>query len=215
MSEVVVALYDTFEQAQAAVNDLVNSGYHRSNISLALNDPDRRYVDYTDPEEDVEAGEGAGFGAVVGGLTGLVAGLVAITIPGIGPIVAAGPLAAVLGGATGAAIGATAGAITGGITASLVDMGVPEDHAQYYSEALRRGSALVTVTADGPDVERAEIILRRHNSVDIERRASTWQSSGWTGFDPDSPSYTAEELEAERRRYANDQYEPDVRRYSR
>ncbi len=215
MSEVVIALYDTVEQAQAAINELVDNGFHRTNISLAVNDPENRYTAYVDNDEDVDSGEGAGFGAVVGGLTGLVAGLVAITIPGIGPIVAAGPLAAVLGGATGAAIGATAGAITGGITASLVDMGVPEDEAQYYSEALRRGSALVTVAADGPDIGRVESILRRYNSVDVERRAAQWQAYGWTGFNPDAPAYTPEELDAERRRYQEEEYESDVRRYPR
>ncbi len=221
MSEVVLALYDNVEDAHRAVDDLVNSGFKRGDIGVAVNDPNKSYVgdgEYADvvhEDEDVDGAEGAGFGATVGGLTGLVAGLVAITIPGVGPIIAAGPLAAVLGGATGAAIGAVAGAVTGGITASLIHIGVPEEEATTYTEAVRRGHALVTVTASGADLTRASEILRRHHSVDIEQRASQWRKQGWSGFDPKSDPFTSEELAKQREGYnvdTND--EPVTRQYT-
>ena len=196
MSKVVVAAYDRVEDAQAAIDELIRHGFDRANIGLAVHHPHAEPV-----TEDVSGEEGAGFGAVVGGLTGLVAGLVAITIPGIGPIVAAGPLAAVLGGATGAAIGAAAGAVTGGITASLIDLGVPEDEVDYYTEAVRRGGALVTVTTSEFRTTDALMIMRRHRPIDVEERAAQWREEGWEGYRPEADALSAEEIAEERRRY--------------
>lgn len=209
MRETVLALYDDLETAQAAVRELVTAGYDRSSIGLAVNDAEGRYSrqahsDAADvavsrlEDEDVSGSEGASFGAVIGGLTGIVAGLTAITIPGIGPIIAAGPLAAVLGGATGGVIGAAAGAVTGGITASLIEMGVPDNEADYYAESLRRGSALVTVTVHEDQVDRVINILRDHNPFDIEQRVTQWRMHGWRGFDPKADPYTAVDLAKER-----------------
>ncbi len=210
MRETVLALYDDLSAAQAAVRDLVDAGYARGDIGLAVNDVDGKYSHHIHAgdeavtvsrleDEDVSGGEGAGFGAVIGGLTGIVAGLTAITIPGIGPIIAAGPLAAALGGATGGVIGAAAGAVTGGVTASLIDMGVPDSEADYYAESLRRGSALVTVTVDEMDVQPVIDVLRRHNPFDIEQRVTQWRMRGWRGFDPKADPYTAVDLAEERR----------------
>lgn len=218
MAEVVLALFNTVEQAHEAVNDLVSQGFDRGRIGLAVNDPRKRYLgegqyEAYEEDEDVSAGEGAGFGAVVGGITGLLVGMVAITIPGIGPVIAAGPLAAALGAGTGAVIGAAAGAITGGITASLVDMGVPEAEATHYTEALRRGNALVTVTAEGEELALAMNILQKHYPVDIEERAAQWRKYGWEGYDPLADPFTAEELAEERERYEATINDPAVRRY--
>lgn len=210
MRETVLALYDDLETAQAAVRDLVAAGYERSNIGLAVNDAEGRYSRHVHAgdedvavsrldEEDVSGSEGAGFGAIIGGLTGIVAGLTAITIPGIGPIIAAGPLAAALGGATGGVIGAAAGAVTGGITASLIEMGVPDNEADYYAESLRRGSALVTVTVDEEQAQNAIDILRHHNPFDIEQRVTQWRMRGWQGFDPKADPYTAVDLAEDRK----------------
>ncbi len=200
MSETLLATFSSIETANSVVSDLVSAGFDRSKIGLAAQDAKgdfKRHLDArgttTDMTEDVSGGEGAGFGAVVGTLIGAVAGLVAITIPGIGAIIAAGPLAALGGAAAGAGIGALTGGITGGITASLVDMGVPQEEAGYYAESLRRGSALVSVTVEGTDVQRATDILHRHNPIDLDQRATQWRASGWQGFDPMADPYTAEE----------------------
>jgi hypothetical protein len=83
MRETVVALFDDFGTAQRVVEDLVDAGYLRDNISLVANDAAGEYAQYVERVgEDVTAGEGAGFGAVVGTLAGLGVAL----IPGIGPV---------------------------------------------------------------------------------------------------------------------------------
>ncbi len=182
MAKTVVALYDQFDEARGAVEALVDAGFDRGDISLIVNDATGAHGRYVNNEvtdvydEDVSAGEGAGFGAVVGALVGLGVAL----IPGIGTVVAAGPLAAALM----AGIGAASGAVTGGLVAGLMDFGIPEEHAQYYAEGIRRGGTLVSVHVTHDEwADRAQSILNRFDPTDINERSGEWLASGWTGFD--------------------------------
>lgn len=196
MSQTVIALYDDFNIARDVVEDLVEAGYDRKNISLIANDSSgeyRRYVDERTEDDDVSAGEGAGFGAVVGTLVGLGAAL----IPGIGPVIAAGPFAA----AALAGIGAATGAAAGGIVGGLVDVGVPEEEAGYYAEGLRRGATLVSVIAEDANVARAQQIMNRHNPIDLDKRSAAWRESGWTRFNHEAEPYTSDQLTTERDRW--------------
>ena len=195
MTKTVTAMYDSFTAAQRAVQDLVDAGFNRDDISLIANDAAGEYKNFN-AEGDVKGNEGANFGAVTGALVGLGAML----IPGIGPVVAAGPLVAAL---TGAGLGAAAGAITGGLTASMIDSGLDRESASYYAEGVRRGGAMVAVRADEGRASQVESILNRHGMVDINRRVESWRNSGWTGFDESLPAYTRDEIDAERNRYLN------------
>jgi len=53
-----------------------------------------------------------------------------------------------------------------------------------------------------PDVDRArvEAILDR-GAVNISERASMWEKSGWSRFDPNASPYTADEIRRERKTY--------------
>lgn len=201
MAKTVVALYDHFDDARAAVEALVDAGFERSDISLVANDASGEYAAIYDTtgrhadalvaDEDVSAGEGAGFGAVVGALVGLGVAL----IPGIGPVIAAGPLAAALM----AGIGAATGAVTGGVVAGLVDFGVPEEHALRYAEGVRRGGALLTVHLQQDEwADRAQTVMNRFNPVDIDQRSGEWSASGWTGYDENAAPYTADQISQSR-----------------
>jgi hypothetical protein len=196
MANIVVAIYDDFGSANAAVRDLVDNGFSRSDISLVASDATGEYGRYvTNPDTETSAtvegaSVGAGIGAVIGGLGGLLVGLGALAIPGIGPVVAAGPLAAALSALAGAGAGAVAGGVTGGLLGALLDLGVPRETAEYYAEGVRRGGHLVTVNAPSDMTQRAVDILNRHNPVDINERAETWRQTGWTGFDPNAGTYT-------------------------
>lgn len=198
MTRTVVALYDNFEHANMAVRELVDNGFSRDDISLMAGDQSGEYGQYLDSDEyrnrDMSAGDGtstgagvgAGIGATLGGIGGLLIGLGALVIPGIGPVVAAGPLSAALAGLAGAGAGALAGGITGGLIGALVDVGVPEETAQYYSEGVRRGGTLLTVRTEDDMSGRAVTIMNRHNPVDINSRAAMWRDEGWTGFQNDT-----------------------------
>lgn len=213
----IVGLYDDLSNAHDTVNDLVAAGFDRSDISLVAGNPNNVYstdvaaTPVTDEVTD-NAVAGALTGGALGGLAGMLVGLGSLAIPGLGPVIAAGPIVA---GLTGAGIGAAAGGLLG----ALVGWGIPEEHAAYYAEGIRRGSTLVAVKAVEDRVEDAVDIMDRHDPVNIERRSAYWRSSGWTGYDPQAGSYTMDEAAAEREKYdvyADDDYHayaPTFRRH--
>ncbi len=198
MTKTIVALYDDFSTAERVIDNLIEAGFTRDDISVMANDASGEYSSSLEDRDmvldgDVSAGEGAGFGAVIGTLIGVGVSL----IPGIGPVIGAGPLAIALT----AGIGAAAGAITGGITAGLIDMGVDEDDAHVYAEGIRRGGTLVSLTTNDEWAERAETIMNRYHPVDIDTRSSLWREGGWSNFDHAAPPYNAEQIERERLAY--------------
>jgi uncharacterized membrane protein len=181
----LVATFDDLSHARMAVEELQSAGFARENISLMASDTEWRRSGRRDEldvvGEDVAEGaaSGAVTGGILGGLTGALAGLVALAIPGLGPIIVAGPVAAAL---AGAGIGAATGAVLG----ALIDLGIPEDEAEYYAEAVRRGGAVVAVQVDESlpsAADRAREILRRHGQLDIAGRVTDWRAEGWTGYD--------------------------------
>ena len=137
-------------------------------------------------------------GAIVGGGGGLLAGLGMMAIPGVGPVVAAGWLIATAVGAVG---GAAVGAAAGGIIGSMTNAGVDKREAQVYAEGVRRGGALVAARVDGADVVKARDVLARYQPVDPIAREAAYRQDGWSSFDETAPVYTADRIEAERRRY--------------
>jgi uncharacterized protein (TIGR02271 family) len=195
MAKNVVGLFDTRNDAEAAVRDLRDAGFPSNDISFVGNNANNQYTGdtgYSSTTGDSEAAEGAGFGAtggaVLGGLAGLLVGLGALAIPGIGPVVAAGTLATALGST---ALGAGLGAAAGGLVGALVGAGIPENDANVYAEGIRRGGALVSVqVATDDEANRAADIMDRHNVVDIDERGGTYRQSGWSGFSDNDTSYS-------------------------
>ncbi|MGG0451692.1 general stress protein [Priestia megaterium] len=136
----VVGVYQSEQEAIAAVEDLKTQGYSTRDISII--GKDSRGVDRVTEETDTEVVDGITTGALtggaLGGLTGLLVGAGALAIPGIGPIVAAGPIAAVL-------TGAVTGAGVGGLAGALVEIGLSKEEAEYYGNSVKEGSILVLV----------------------------------------------------------------------
>lgn len=155
----ISGLFDTREQAEAAVDALGEAGVNSDNISLVRPGHD----------DDDDGLEGAAVGATVGGVLGALA---AFAIPGIGPVVGAGWLAAAL-----------AGAAAGGLIGALADAGIDEEDAHVYAEGIRRGNTLVTARVDEAQVDATTAILNQSGSVDLGNRREDFAKSGWNGFD--------------------------------
>ena len=199
MTTTISRLYDNYSDAQAAVTKLEAAGVPHSDISIVANNSDGWFDGKKDRDGDgvddraEAAGTGAGVGAGLGGAAGLLAGLGLLAIPGLGPVVAAGWLAAT-------AVGAAAGAATGGLVGALTQAGVSDDEAPLYAEGVRRGGSLVTAKVADGDKARLEAILDT-SSVNLRDRSAAWQKSGWTGYDPASQPYGADEVRKERTLY--------------
>jgi hypothetical protein len=197
----VVGVFNSVQDAHEAVRHLEQQGFSRDEISLVANKNARGFEHMSDEDKsaikdktsDVIAD--AGIGAAIGGVGGLLLSIAGVAVPGIGPILVAGPIAAAL---TGAGIGAAGGGIIGALTES----GIPEEHAHYYSESVRRGDVMLMVRATGDRAERAADILDEHGAVDVDERVRNWQNRGWKGrYDEGAEPYTRDQLESERSYY--------------
>ena len=163
MSVTVAALYENLPTAQTVVNDLVEAGFDRKQVSVAAQNAQDTGLLHTGSREAAVTAitHDAEIGAVVGGIGGLAVGLAALAIPGIGPFVAAGPIAAALAG-----LGV--GAATGGLMGAMHDVGVSTEQAEYYAEGIREGHVLVTIQAPDDRAEEAREIVNRYDPVNRE-----------------------------------------------
>jgi len=202
MSEAtIVALYDHYENASEAVNEIVQAGVSHDKISLLANNvagdhpaltvnPALAGEDFaTKDAAQPAAVTGAEAGISVGGVIGILVGAGAILIPGIGPLVAAGTLATM-------AAGAAAGGVIGSAIGVLTEHGISHADSHLYAEGLKRGGTLVTVVAGESQLDAVRHIFKAHGAVDIEKRGANWTAEGWVSFDPDGDHHSAEELAA-------------------
>lgn len=163
MNRAILAMFDTYPEAEAVIDRLVATGFLRDNVSVLF--PDRGGRHDVVHEHHTKAPEGAVAGAsagsVVGGTLGLLAGVGALAIPGLGALLVAGPIVAAL---SGVAVG---GAV-GGFTGALVGMGVPEIQAKVYDGKVRDGNLLVAVHIDDRlQVSVVKRILREGGAHDV------------------------------------------------
>jgi len=180
-TRMVVGVFRLKESADGCFDALIARGYASSEITLIMSDETRqayegvedgRLIEPPDPTRDLigtSAGshslEGIGVGGVIG--TAIGATLAAVTaigtsllIPGLNLIVA-GPLAAALAGGG-------AGALTGGLMGGLIGLGLPEQDAQVYNEALTGGGVVISITPRDPaDFEAIEKIMIEHSGQQV------------------------------------------------
>jgi hypothetical protein len=207
MTVTISRLYNSYPDAQAAINRLEAAGVKQGDISVLASNADEWYEDGkpakpgTFPDRDLDgkddraeaAGAGAGMGAAAGGAIGALTGFGLLAIPGVGPIVAAGWLVATL-------TGAAAGGATGGVLGALSQAGVGKDETDIYAEGLRRGGAVVSARVADADASRLQSVLEQ-TAVRIPDRRAAYRKTGWTTFDPAAMPYTADQVRRERSLY--------------
>ena len=177
MTRTVVGLFDTVEQANEAVRELMEGGLAPEHISLLTRDARGEIIrdpvgpDVTEDATMEGAARGATAGTVLGGALGLLVGLGALAIPGGGPVIAAGTLAATLGTT---ALGAGVGAGLGGLAGGLTNLGIHPSDIAYYTEGIRQGGVLVAATAENEArAQEAHHILHRHGGENVEGRIAS------------------------------------------
>ncbi len=189
MTKKLTRVYADYASAQNVVKVLNDAGI--TDVSLLASNAEgwhRPGHDSVDPRHDKDRD---GSDDRVEGAAGVAAGLGLIAIPGIGPIVAMGWLTSLVGGAI-------AGGIAGEVIGALAETGTSKENAELYSEALRRGGAIVTVQATPLEEHKANAILDM-GSIDVEARAALWRQNGWKGYDPKAPAYTREQVLEDRK----------------
>jgi hypothetical protein len=156
----VIGVFHDRNAADQFLNVLAPRGYSYSDVNVMMSDGTRArdYAEHAAAEKQGtragnKLGEGAGIGGAVGTAVGAtIAAIVAvgtsIVIPGLNLIVA-GPLVAALAGGG-------AGAFAGGVVGALIGLGIPEQDAKAYNEALMRGGVVMSVSVNS-DEEASEL----------------------------------------------------------
>jgi len=206
MTKTLTRVYDDYTSAELTVRELRAGGLADRHIGLVASNADGWHKPGSgdvDPKHDKDrdgrddrsegAAAGGGIGAIAGGAVGAAAGLGALAIPGIGPVVAAGWLTAL-------ASGAVAGGVAGGIIGALVESGTSRENAELYIEALRRGGAIVTARVPDDETNKYAAIMDSA-ALDITAREAAYRKSGWRGYDPSAPTYSADQIRRERETY--------------
>ena len=77
--------------------------------------------------------------------------------------------------------------------------GSDEESHGHYSEAVRRGSVVLTVeVANDGEIAQATRILEEGGAIDVDRRIEHWKAAGYTGYDEQAKPLTREEIARER-----------------
>jgi len=187
----VVALYNHFADARAAVGAAIQAGAPVDRIAMLANDSNGDHPSLTiNPayareqfDEDstrqsrfVTLGEvGIGLGLIIGFL-GYIS---PVEIPGIAALTAMGGawvpvvVLAVIGGVIGVVIGLTTG------------HDLSSKDSDLYTEGLKNGGTLVTVVVDEGIVGKVSEAFKYHGPVKLEDRPGDWSAEGWVSLDVD------------------------------
>ena len=152
----VVAIYDTHEQAEHAIKELQEAGVDMKSLSIAARNThtDEHVVGYYNAGDRMKYW--GKVGAFWGGFWGLLFGSALFAIPGIGPLLVAGPLVGwIVAGLEGAVV-------VGGVSAvgaGLVSIGIPKDSVLEYEVALKSDKFLLIVHGTADEVDKAKEII--------------------------------------------------------
>lgn len=176
MSRTVVAIFDTYRNAETAANQIKNQGLRTADISIVAKERDTdttgaagttatmgtsvngvSSVDAKSRAVNDNISDGVVTGGILGGLAGLVIGAGSMVIPGLGIIAAAGPITGLL-----------SGAVTGGIVGGLIDLGIPENRSKQYETDIKEGKILFSMKTDDDKVDEVADILKNNGAKSVE-----------------------------------------------
>jgi hypothetical protein len=172
-----VAYFDSGKDLEAAIDELLSSGFNRAEISLLASDRavekelGHKYQKVSELEDDPVVPRACYVPTeTIGDAQGAIIAtpLYLAALSAIGAIVATG--GSILAVLVGAAVAGGAGGALGAGLAKLVG----DQHAKHIQEQLNHGGLLLWVrTWDGADEERAVAILSRHSGHDVHVHGQT------------------------------------------
>ena len=151
-----IGIYDNHELVVDAVQKLKDAHYPMNNLTI-MGGAESEVID---EEMRIMAKNplnvvGLGAGTAVGVSLGILTGVGLFAIPGLGVLFGAGAL-------VGAIAGFDFGLIGGGIASILATVGVKDENAKKYHNALAEGKFLLVVHGSETDVNTAKEVLDEH-----------------------------------------------------
>jgi uncharacterized membrane protein len=159
-NNMVVAVYDTHEEAESAVRKLEQAGFDMKKLSIVAKNPhaEEHVVGFYNTGDRVK--HWGKTGAFWGSIWGLLFGAAFFAIPGLGPVLVAGPLVTwVVAALEGAVVVGGASAIGAG----LFSIGIPKDSILEYEIAIKTDRFLLLADASGGDAAKAREIIGATN----------------------------------------------------
>ena len=156
-----VGVFDTVENADAAVSDLLAAGFTKDEITVISSKQtvQRHFKPF---EHQAPAGSHTTEAVAIGGTAGAALG-------GLGAIALA--VAAPLGGAAMLIAGSMAlwsGGVVGGLVGAMMTRGLERELANFYNQEVEKGKILVAADRADParvrDLDRAAEIIARHGA---------------------------------------------------
>ncbi|WP_119069455.1 hypothetical protein [Aggregatilinea lenta] len=140
----IFALFDTYEDAKAAVEGLLERDFTPDQINVVLQAP------------VAKTGQESGDGSAT--LDRLTREEQPVLLSGSGPVIAAGDLATML-------VKSAAAPGTGGLTDALQDLAIPETVAEAFASGVEEGKVLFCVkTDDDRRAENAHTVLATYSA---------------------------------------------------
>jgi hypothetical protein len=166
----VFGVFTSKADAEGCFDALLAKGFPSADINVMMSDATRdRYFAGTPSAKGGKAGtlatEGMGVGGAIGTAVGATIAAVAavgtsLALPGLG-IVVAGPIAAALAGGG-------AGAVAGGLIGGLAGLGMTEQNARRYNEALANGGVVLSVrTDDTKSAREAQTLMVEYGGEEV------------------------------------------------
>jgi uncharacterized membrane protein len=161
----VIAVYDSIDEAERAVEKLVDEGIPVESISIVGQGLQSEVKIHGFVSTADVAKQGAGIGAAFGGLMGFLLGTAFFFIPGAGPLVVLGPMVNTL-------MGVAEGALAGGLFGALFGTIVEKQHIPKYEQYVRAGKYLVIAQGDPSTAEHAREVLGGTAASDVETHST-------------------------------------------
>ncbi|MBN2809475.1 MAG: DUF1269 domain-containing protein [Deltaproteobacteria bacterium] len=153
---VTVAIYNSHQEAEAAIKELQKSGFDMGKLSIVGKDyhTEEQVLGYYNTGDRVKYW--GKLGAFWGGFVGLLFGSAFFVLPGIGHVMILGPVAGWILGALENAV------VVGGLSAlgaGLFSIGIPKDSVVKYETALKADKFLVIAHGSKEEAEKARTAL--------------------------------------------------------
>jgi hypothetical protein len=170
-----VGVFHRAEELQAAIDELLQSDFHRAELSLLASEHavdqklGHRFRKVSSLEDDPVIPRAAYVSLeAIGGAEGGFIGILMY----IGAVAAAGAIVASGGALTAAIVGAALSGGAGGVIGSFLAQWLGEEHGRCLQEQVDRGGLLLWVwTWDAADEKRAKRILKNHSGEHVHVHA--------------------------------------------
>lgn len=174
MAKTLVAIFESYDNAEKAAYEIREKGLRSDNISIIVKD---YYKSYNHKKNrngiisnkdniiiSLRSGrrerviDGIITGGILGGIVGIAIGAGSIFIPGLDVFAAASPI-------TGLVFGLIAGGLVGGI----VDIQLPRYKKREFKRLISCGNAFFSMKVDDDRIEQISVIVKDNGALIVEK----------------------------------------------